>query len=123
MTDGWSRGGHQNQTASHLATVHHSGHGSDLDLTAEYSSVNMFITKGDIKVQFFGLPIYRGVSVTQPPMDHLTQNFACEDLLGGTFDFCSSQGHMTSTEAKPVLASKCDWPLYRSHNLDLTKTQ
>ena len=26
-------------------------------------------------------------------------------------------------DAKPVLAFKCDWPLKRSHDLDLTKTQ
>ena len=26
-------------------------------------------------------------------------------------------------DAKPVLASKCDWPLKRSHDLDLTETQ
>ena len=35
-------------------------------------------------------------------------NFAFEDLLWGIFEFCLSQGHMTSIEAKPVLASKCD---------------
>ena len=28
-----------------------------------------------------------------------------------TFDFCSSQGYVTSTDAKPVLASTCNWPL------------
>ena len=56
------------------------------------------------------------MSVTQPPMDQFIFNFGCEDLLGGTFDFCSRQGHMTSTtEAKHVLASNCDWPLYRSN--------
>ena len=43
--------------------------------------------------------------------------------MGGTFDFYSGQGHMTSTEAKPVLASKCDWPLYMSYDLDLNKNQ
>ena len=63
-------------------------------------------TKGDSKVWFSGRPVDRGVSVTQPPVDQLTQNFACEDLLGGIFDFCQSQGHTTSTEAKPVLATK-----------------
>ena len=31
-----------------------------------------------------------GFSVTEPPMDQKTSNFACEELLGGTFDFCSS---------------------------------
>ena len=67
--------------------------------------------KGDSKDRFFGCPGDRRVSVTQPPMDQLTWNFACEDLLGGTFDFYSGQGHMTSTEAKPVLASKWDLPL------------
>ena len=50
----------------------------------------------------------RGVPVTQPWM---TWNFACEDQVGGIFDFCSSQGLMTSTKAKPVLASKHDQPL------------
>ena len=30
---------------------------------------------------------------------------------------------MTSTEDKPVLASKCDWPLYRSYDLDWNKNQ
>ena len=43
--------------------------------------------------------------------------------MWGTFDFCSSQGHMTSTEAKPIPASKCDWPLYRSYDLDLNRNQ
>ena len=69
------------------------------------------LVKGDSKVWFFGCPVDRGVSVTQPPMDQLIWNFACEDLLGGTFDFYSGQGHMTSTEAKPVLAFKWDWHL------------
>ena len=50
-------------------------------------------TKGDSKVWFSGRPVDRGVSVTQPPVDQLTQNFACEDLLGGKFEFCSSQDH------------------------------
>ena len=72
---------------------------------------NSNLIKGDSKVRFFGCPGDRRVSVTQPQMDQLTQNITCEDLFGGTFDFCSSQGHMTSTEAKPVLASKCAVPL------------
>ena len=40
---------------------------------------------------------------------------------GGTIDFCSSQGHMTSKEAKPVLASKCDLPLQRPCDLEFDK--
>ena len=78
--------------------------------------------KGDSKNQFFGRPVDRKLSVTQLPMGHLTQNFACEDLLWGTFDFCSSQGHI-STEAKPFLAPKCHWPLNMSYDLDLNKNQ
>ena len=56
-----------------------------------------FDLQGDSNVRFF-----ERVSVTQPQLDQLTWNFACGYILGG---------HMTSTEAKPVLASKCDWPL------------
>ena len=45
------------------------------------------------------------------------------DLLGGTFDFCTSQDQVTSTEAKPVLAPKCDWPLLWPCELGLSKNQ
>ena len=43
--------------------------------------------------------------------------------MWGTFDFCQGQGHMTSTEAKPVLASKCDWPLFFTGHMTLTWTK
>ena len=44
--------------------------------------------KGAAKSRFLD----SGVAVTPPPMDQMTSNFACKDLLGGTFDFCISQG-------------------------------
>ena len=69
--------------------------------------------KGAAKSRFLD----SGVAVTPPPMDQMTSNFTCEDLLGCTFDFC--QGCVSSTKCKPVLASKCNWPLYRSCDLDL----
>ena len=43
-----------------------------------------------------------GCAVTQASMDQLNIKFACEDLLGGTFDFCSSQGHMTCIEVNHI---------------------
>ena len=78
--------------------------------------------KGGQQSPVFGRPVDRELSATQPPMGHLTQTFACEDLLGGKFNFCSSQGHI-STEAKPFLAPKCHWPLNMSYDLDLNKNQ
>ena len=51
------------------------------------------------------------VPVTQAPMDQMTWNFACRGLLWVSIEFWSSQGHVTSIKAKPVLASKWDWLL------------
>ena len=49
--------------------------------------------------------IKRG-AVTQLPIDKMTWDFACEEILGGTFEFCSSQGHLTSKGVIPAVASK-----------------
>ena len=53
----------------------------------------------------------KGVPVTQPQKDQMTWNFACRGLLCVTIEFWFSQVHATSIKVKPVLASKCDWPL------------
>ena len=39
---------------------------------------------------------------TQPLMDQMTRNFACEELWGTTFDFCPSQCHVTPIEVNHI---------------------
>ena len=51
-------------------------------------------------------------------MDQMNWNFACQGLLWVSIEFCSSQVHATTIKAKPVLASKCYWPLYSKPKLN-----
>ena len=59
------------------------------------------------KVQFLG----QGGACNSAPNRPNDLKFCIQWLLWVTIEFWSSQGHVTSIEAKPFLAYKSDWPL------------